>query len=485
MRSTPWPNDTLRTVNVARAPPRCMPITMPSNTWMRSLSPSRTFTWTRTVSPGLIAGRWCQLRALDGLYGSHHDYSLRSLLQQIARSSRRSSSSELRARPAGPAGGPACAPAPRAAATARSPRGAPTAAPAAPPCPANSAGRVYCGKSSSPARERVARHRLPRRRPRPAPAAPPRRRSPAPAARRPTARSRRSTISSVARCCAHALVHPFVAAAQHHDVIERRSAARASACVNRRRRATSGSPRPGAPRSRESHSTARNSGSGFSTIPGPPPNGMSSTTRCRSVVWSRRSCTRTSSTPALDRARPTIPSASGASHHLREDGDDVDLHRGFVTAAPSRSAPAALPAASTDDPPRCRRSIATQMSVDQRDQHLAVGAVDHERLRSSGPSTRVTRPSDALACVAHLAADQVVPVERALRQRRQRRRRRPQLRAGQRLGVVHRLDAFEPDDRPALMEPDLANPPRRRRSAAHEQHLRRPRTAPRRSPSPG
>ena len=57
MRSTPWPNDTLRTVNVARAPPRCMPITMPSNTWMRSLSPSRTFTCTFTVSPGLIAGR--------------------------------------------------------------------------------------------------------------------------------------------------------------------------------------------------------------------------------------------------------------------------------------------------------------------------------------------------------------------------------------------------------------------------------------------
>src|SRR3954469_12386867 len=58
MRSTPWPNDTLRTVNVARAPPRCIPITMPSNTWMRSLSPSRTLTCTRTVSPGLIAGRW-------------------------------------------------------------------------------------------------------------------------------------------------------------------------------------------------------------------------------------------------------------------------------------------------------------------------------------------------------------------------------------------------------------------------------------------
>ena len=78
MRSTPWPNDTLRTVKVARAPPRCMPITMPSNTWMRSLSPSRTFTCTRTVSPGLIAGRLTMLAALDGLNGSHDSLSFAS-----------------------------------------------------------------------------------------------------------------------------------------------------------------------------------------------------------------------------------------------------------------------------------------------------------------------------------------------------------------------------------------------------------------------
>src|SRR5262249_3126006 len=58
MRSTPWPNDTLRTVNDARVPPRWTPMTTPSNTWMRSLSPSRTFTCTRTVSPDFIAGRW-------------------------------------------------------------------------------------------------------------------------------------------------------------------------------------------------------------------------------------------------------------------------------------------------------------------------------------------------------------------------------------------------------------------------------------------
>src|SRR5439155_15390067 len=57
MRSTPWPNETFRTVNDARVPPRCRPITTPSKICMRSLSPSRTFTCTRTVSPDLIAGR--------------------------------------------------------------------------------------------------------------------------------------------------------------------------------------------------------------------------------------------------------------------------------------------------------------------------------------------------------------------------------------------------------------------------------------------
>src|ERR1700704_327980 len=57
MRSTPCPNDTLRTVNDARVPPRCRPMTIPSKIWIRSLSPSRTFTCTRTVSPDLIAGR--------------------------------------------------------------------------------------------------------------------------------------------------------------------------------------------------------------------------------------------------------------------------------------------------------------------------------------------------------------------------------------------------------------------------------------------
>src|SRR5213082_264470 len=53
-------------------------------------------------------------------------------------------------------------------------------------------------------------------------------------------------------------------------------------------------------------STASNTGSGFITMPGPPPNGTSSTWRCRSWVKSRRPCVCTSMTPRST-ARPTTP----------------------------------------------------------------------------------------------------------------------------------------------------------------------------------
>src|SRR5260370_3556293 len=53
-------------------------------------------------------------------------------------------------------------------------------------------------------------------------------------------------------------------------------------------------------------STASITGPGFSTMPGPPPNGMSSTWRCLSCVWSRRSCAWSSITPR-SMARPITP----------------------------------------------------------------------------------------------------------------------------------------------------------------------------------
>ncbi|CPU67941.1 Uncharacterised protein [Mycobacteroides abscessus] len=47
------------------------------------------------------------------------------------------------------------------------------------------------------------------------------------------------------------------------------------------------------------------------TMPAPPPNGVSSTVRCRSVVQSRRSWTRRSRIPAV-RALPTSDRSSAA-----------------------------------------------------------------------------------------------------------------------------------------------------------------------------
>ena len=46
-----------RTVIVERRPPFFQPMMIPSKTWMRSLSPSLIFVWTRTVSPMRSFGR--------------------------------------------------------------------------------------------------------------------------------------------------------------------------------------------------------------------------------------------------------------------------------------------------------------------------------------------------------------------------------------------------------------------------------------------
>src|SRR5437660_1671115 len=61
-------------------------------------------------------------------------------------------------------------------------------------------------------------------------------------------------------------------------------------------------------------STAANRGSGLITIPAPPPNGVSSTLRCGSVVCSRGSWTRTSTRPR-SRARPRSDEPRGPSRY--------------------------------------------------------------------------------------------------------------------------------------------------------------------------
>ena len=196
MRSTPWPNDTLRTVNEARVPPRCMPITTPSKIWMRSLSPSRTFTCTRTVSPDLHRRPLGQLRFFHQLNRAH----VSLLYARAAFSSRsicRSSSSKL-------------------ASSSRSGRRSSVRAQRFPLPPAPNlrvvARQQHVGHASAlrrsghftrrprvlrkieqPAAERILHHRLLVADHARHEAARPRRGSPAPAARRRSARSRRST----------------------------------------------------------------------------------------------------------------------------------------------------------------------------------------------------------------------------------------------------------------------------------------------------
>src|SRR5512133_2464799 len=58
VRSTPTPNDCLRTVNVSRTPPPCRLSTIPSKTCTRRRWPSITWKCTRTVSPALNGGRF-------------------------------------------------------------------------------------------------------------------------------------------------------------------------------------------------------------------------------------------------------------------------------------------------------------------------------------------------------------------------------------------------------------------------------------------
>ena len=108
----------------------------------------------------------------------------------------------------------------------------------------------------------------------------------------------------------HALVHSLVAPAEQDDSLELRESPRRLLPKQISPRPTAARspfpPRSFAPASPASDSTASNSGSGFITIPSPPPNGRSSTVRCRSCVNSRRSWTCVSISPA-SRARRTIP----------------------------------------------------------------------------------------------------------------------------------------------------------------------------------
>ncbi len=187
-------------------------------------------------------------------------------------------------------------------------------------------------------------------------------------------------------------------------------------------------------------------------MPGPPPNGMSSTTRCRSVVWSRRSCTRTSSTPR-PAARPTTPSASGACTIA---GKMVTMSIFTPGASPRPSLPrlarlAEAPVAIAPDPcpsrrapPRSSAALSPRLDRDVmfrssspsggsttiRDaagsmlsrcwpssDRISALPLHHEPAALHRSFHRADTAQERIRPVAHLAADQLVMVKRALRQR--------------------------------------------------------------------
>ena len=191
------------------------------------------------------------------------------------------SSSGARSR-AGRDGARASSAAPARAASARSRRGRPESRTSGTRAPRNSGGPRVLRALEQPRRERVvdrrrlvaehageqAHDRVERRRAR--------------RARRPTARSRRSRAPRRRPRVTRSST-PFVAPAdeeQRPTLRERRAA-----CALVEARAARGEQdAPGRVRDGRSRSIAATSGSGFITMPWPPPYGTSSTTRCLSVV---------------------------------------------------------------------------------------------------------------------------------------------------------------------------------------------------------
>ena len=214
-------------------------------------------------------------------------------------------------------------------------------------------------------------------------------------------------------------------------------------------------------------STARTSGSGFITIPGPPPYGTSSTLRCRSVVNSRRSCTFTSSNPR-SMPRPTTPSARPASTirgKIVTMSNFIDLVR--VVRIARRA-----PAIHLEQSLRRRDPNPLPLDVDldanlggQRNQHLAARPLDHQQAARRA-AIHPHHVPDALAGHGlHRAADQLVVVVRARLERLQRLFRHSQLQSGEPFDVLDRREPFEADHRPAVLHARRRRPSAARRPA--------------------
>src|ERR1700716_1369927 len=172
-------------------------------------------------------------------------------------------------------------------------------------------------------------------------------------------------------------------------------------------------------------------GSGLSTIPGPPPYGLSSTVR-----WGSEVCTRGSSVPTLNRprstARPTMPNFSAP---LIIPGNSVTTWM-FTTGTPTR-APAANPPGSVRRPPRpCADTQESQAPSAPALHHLSPPSPDPwvrqqtaQRCRDGHPEGSVPPvrpgPRDSIGAFPAGASQHAAPRSRHLSKRT--RRRDPQL----------------------------------------------------------
>ena len=306
-----------------------------------------TRTCTRTVSPGLSCGSFLRSAASTASIGLHGPFSVpicevlrpfcpaprsrRPVLVLDLAQERSSSARQARPPPAGRAAARASRAAPPCAASAARAPWSPESSTSGTAWPRHDGGPRVVRPVEQPSLERVALRRALVAEGARAGAAPSPRSRPAPPSRPRSARSRPRLSSSVASASADALVDPLVAAAQQHQPLEAaRSAARSPGRSAGRAGESSTTRVPLAAASRAGSTRARGrTAPAFITMPGPPPNGASSTVRWRSSVKSRRSWTRRSDEARLARARCTMPSESGRLDHAREDRDHVNPQRAY------------------------------------------------------------------------------------------------------------------------------------------------------------
>src|SRR5687767_11600498 len=186
-------------------------------------------------------------------------------------------------------------------------------------------------------------------------------------------------------------------------------------------------------------STARASGSGFITMPGPPPYGTSSTLRCRSIVYSRRSWTLMSSSP---RSTPRLitPSARPAST-IR--GKIVTMSN-FIQLEQSLR---------RFDPDPAAGDVDLDADVDgERDQYFTTRTLDHQPA-STSPAVHPDHRSDRAVTRAHRTSNELMLVVLPRLERLQRFFRDSQLEPREPLGRFDARHAFETDNWPPVLHP--------------------------------